>query len=118
MEELCLVNHQPQNHTQFRQSKNNCRNDSIVQYNSLIDIHVVNVHDHYLEEFLLNTRTNFQNDIRLDVDYEVLQRVTNNFTRGDTRINSAKINQLHLFHTLQFSKSIEEYFPSAKIFCA
>ena len=118
VELLCLVNRQSQNHKESSQSTNDDRNHSIIKYNSLIDVHIVNGHDDYLEEFLLNSRTDFQNDIRLDVDYETLQRVTNNFTRHDTRINSRKINQLYLFHTLQFSKSIEEYFPSAKISCA
>ena len=117
MEELCIGNHQSQNHKQSSQSKNDDRNHSIVKYNSLIDIHMVNVHDDYIEEFLLNTRTDFRNNIRLDVDYEALQRVTKNFTRDDTRINARKINQLHLFHTLRFSNSLEEYFPSAKISC-
>ena len=118
MEELYVVNRQSQNHKQSSQSKNDDRNHSVIKYNSLIDLHLVNVHDDYVEEFLLNTRTDFRNNIRLDVDYEALQRVTKNFTRDDMRINSKKINQLHLFHTLEFSKLLEEYFPSANIYCA
>ena len=118
MEVLYISNHQSQNHKQSSQSKNDDRNDSVIKYNALIDIHIANVHDDYIEEFLLNTRTDFRKNIHLDVDYEALQRVTKNFTRNDTRINSAKINQLHLFHTLQYSNSLEEYFPSAKICCS
>lgn len=117
MEELCIVNRQPQSHKQSSQSNNDDRNHAIIKYNSLVNIHMINVHDDYIEEFLLDTRTEFQNHIRLNVDYQTLKRVTNNFTRDDTRINSIKINRLHLFNTLQFSKSVEEYFPSAKIFC-
>ncbi|CAF4176413.1 unnamed protein product, partial [Rotaria magnacalcarata] len=72
-------------------------------------------HDDYIDEFLCNTKTYFQNNILLDIDYKVLQRVTDNFTRDDTRINCTKINELVLFGKVKDSKSVQDYFPFAII---
>ncbi|CAF4488194.1 unnamed protein product [Rotaria sp. Silwood2] len=116
MEKLSVINRHPQNQKQSYKSMNDNQNLSIVKYYSRTELQIVQVHDDYIEEFLLNTKTYLQNNILLDIDYESLQRVThNNFTRDDTRINCAKINKLDLFEKVEDSKSFQDYFPFAKI---
>ncbi|CAF1629902.1 unnamed protein product [Rotaria magnacalcarata] len=117
MRTLSVNNFQPQNHKESCKSMNGCQNLSIAQYNYLNKLNIQHVHDDYIEEFLLNTKTYFQNDLSLNIDYESLERVTRNFTRDDTRINCTKINKLHFFgKTTDFHPDrVQDYFSGAKI---
>ncbi|CAF5048337.1 unnamed protein product, partial [Rotaria sp. Silwood1] len=90
---LSVINRHPQNQKQSYESMNDHQNLSIVKYYSRAELQILQVHDDYIEEFLLNTKTYLQNNILLDIDYESLQRVTHDFMRDDTRINCAKINK-------------------------
>ncbi|CAF3383816.1 unnamed protein product [Rotaria sp. Silwood1] len=89
---------------------NDKSNLSIAKYYYLIELHIDRVHDDYIEEFLCNTKIYFQNNILLNTHYEVLQRVTHNFTSDDTRINCTKVNELSLFGNVEYSKSCKDYF--------
>jgi hypothetical protein len=90
----------------------------LTEYSHLIDLNLVNVNDHYLEEFLCDTKTFFRQTIRLHVIAQTLLRVTKRLTRKDTRRNCAKIDNLIYFDSYQqmtswkSSKSFQEYFPS------
>ncbi|CAF4481158.1 unnamed protein product, partial [Rotaria sp. Silwood2] len=90
MEKLSIDNRYAQNQKESYKLMNDKSNLSIVKYYSLIELQIDRVHDDYFEEFLSNTKTYFQNNIRLVSHYEALQRVTHNFTRDDTRINCTK----------------------------
>ncbi|CAM4982413.1 unnamed protein product [Rotaria socialis] len=94
---------------------NDKSNLSIAKYYNLIDLHIDRAHDDYIDEFLCNAKTYFQNNILLDIDYKVLQRVTHDFTRDDTRINCTKVNELSLSENVKDSKSVQDYFPFAII---
>ncbi|CAF4593766.1 unnamed protein product [Rotaria sp. Silwood1] len=94
---------------------NDNSNLSIAKYYNLITLDIDRAHDDYSEEFLCNTKTYLQNNILLFIRYEALQSVTHNFTRDDTRINCAKINELYLLEKVKDSKSLEDYFPFATI---
>jgi hypothetical protein len=115
VDKLSLINRQSQKQKQSSQLMNDNQNFSIVKYCYLTKLNIRNVHDDYIEEFLLNTKTYLQNNIILDIDYKSLQRVTHNFTRDDTRINSDKINEIYLCEDIKYSKSLYDCFPSAKI---
>ena len=114
LQTLSLINKQPQKNKQSYQSINSNQNSSIVTYNSLLTLYIEKVHDDYLEEFLLSTKTYFRNEILLHVDYNLLERVTNKFTRDDTRINCAKVNEIYTFRYYS-PRSLRDYFPSARI---
>ena len=86
-----------------------------VKYYNLIELHIDRAHDDYIDEFLCNTKTYLQNNILLYVNYETLTRVTDNFTRGDTRINCTKVNELCSFLKGEYQKSCKDYFPFAII---
>jgi hypothetical protein len=115
MERLSLVNHKLPNRKQAYESNNDNRNVSVIKYSFLGELIIFSVHDYYIEQFLLDTKTYLQNNIIIRVKYESLERVTHNFTRYATRINCAKIDKLYLFGQAKRSNSLQEYFPYAKI---
>ncbi|CAF4617799.1 unnamed protein product, partial [Rotaria sp. Silwood2] len=47
-----------------------------VKYSHLIELDIERVYDDYVEEFLSDARTFFQNNIRLRIDSKALLRVT------------------------------------------
>ncbi|CAF2789738.1 unnamed protein product [Rotaria sp. Silwood2] len=115
MEKLSINNLHAQKQKESYKLINDKSNLSIIKYDHLIELQIDRAHDDYIEEFLCNTKTYLQNNIFFDVHYEALKRVTHNFTRDDTRINSTKVNQLFLFGKVECSKSCQDYFPFAVI---
>ncbi|CAF4179368.1 unnamed protein product [Adineta steineri] len=115
MEELSLCNQRAQNRKQSNQSNSDNQNLSVIKYTSLCKLSITSVHGDYVEEFLVDTKTYFQNNLILFVSYESLQRVTYNFSRDATRTNCGKISKLHLCDRESRCNSLEEYFPNAKI---
>ncbi|CAF1518188.1 unnamed protein product [Adineta steineri] len=95
IERLGVFNHKPQNSKPSYQSNTNQSLD-VIKYSFLNVLNIINAHDDYIEQFLFDTKTHFQNDIILYIKYECLERVTNNFTRDITRRNCAKIKTLRL----------------------
>jgi hypothetical protein len=112
---LTVINRKSQHRKQSDESNDDNRNLSLIQFPFLIELTIDDVHDDYIEQFLLDTKTYLRNDVCLYIKYESLQRVTHNFTRDATRINCAKINEIHLRDRKQRSNSLQEYFPYAKI---
>ncbi|CAF1568800.1 unnamed protein product [Rotaria sordida] len=121
MKKLSIDNSYAQNYKQSYKLMNDNQNLSIVKYNYLIELRIYHLaHDDYIEEFLCNTKTYFQNNILLDVDYKALQKVTHHYTRDDTRSNCTKVNELSLFGKFEYSKSLKDkylkdYFSFATI---
>jgi hypothetical protein len=110
---LTLTNRYSQN---YNQSMINDQNLEMVKYYHLVELDIRQVHDDYVEEFLLNTKTYLHNSISLNADFEPLKRITQNFTRNETRINCAKINEMFLYGENKFSiQPLQNYFPFAKI---
>ncbi|CAF1417505.1 unnamed protein product [Rotaria sordida] len=115
MEELTVINRKGQTNKQSYESNNDDRISSVIEYSFLSELDLLNVHDDYIEEFLFDTKTYFQNNVLLRIKCESLQRVTHNFTRDTTRMNCAKINELELSGEPICSDSLQEYFPYARI---
>ncbi|CAF4015581.1 unnamed protein product, partial [Rotaria magnacalcarata] len=46
----------------------------------------------YVKQFIFDTKTCLPNNIRLLVNYRLLEKATRNFTRNTTRNNYAKLN--------------------------
>jgi len=76
--------------------KNDKQQWSIIEYPHLIKLDLAQTHENHLEQFLNNTKMHLLNNIYLRVDYNSLQRVTDNFTRDTTRMNCDKIKYLTL----------------------
>ncbi|CAF3575023.1 unnamed protein product [Rotaria sordida] len=116
MEQLTVINHKPQKRKQSYESNIDNQNLSVIEYFFLNTLDIINTHDDYIEEFLFDTKTYFQNNVYLQINYESLKRVTHNFTRDATRVNCIKINKLYVHLGSKCSDSLQEYFPYAKIF--
>ncbi|CAF1544678.1 unnamed protein product [Adineta ricciae] len=114
LQRLSVQNDHPQKCKPFSKSIDENENSSVIDYPYLNELFIVKVHDDYVEQFLVHSKTSFQNSI-LHINYESLQRITHNFTRDDTRINCTRINQLVLYGEKNHSDCLQEYFPSAKI---
>lgn len=85
----------------------------IIEYSSLTKLCLLEVHDHYVEQFLLDSKAFFPNYLAVSVDFHTLDRVTNHFTRARTRRNAAKIKQLIVVGRRRhdFPQNFEEYSP-------
>ena len=115
MEQLIIDNWQAQHQREESdQLSSYHRKISPIKYFSLGLIKLTDVHDHYLEEFLLHTKTTFDRQLTLLMKYDSLKRVTNNFTRDELRVNARKVVRLVLYGNCEFSTCLEEYFPQAK----
>ncbi|CAF4681581.1 unnamed protein product, partial [Rotaria sp. Silwood1] len=113
MSRLTLINYCSQN---SKQSIDINQNFEIIRYYHLIELDIRECHDDYTEEFLLNTKTYLHNSISLDIDLESLARITQNFTRNETRINCSKVNELFLYgESENLIQSLQNYFPFAEI---
>jgi hypothetical protein len=105
--ELALHNREPQN--------NDNQQWSIIEYPCLNELYLVQTHENYVKQFLSNDKMCLLNNISLHVDYNTLQRVTDNFTSDVTRMNSSKIECLVLYNESELCPGLKDYFPHAEI---
>jgi hypothetical protein len=103
---LTVSNWQPQNDKQHQKSNDDDQVFSIIEYPHLIRLHLLYIHNDYAEQFLFDTKTCLPNDIHLIIDYDLLQRVTHNFTRDATRINYSKVKRLEFHDQVDLSKYV------------
>ena len=107
MKELVLHNREAQ--------KNDNQQWSIIEYLHIILLDLIQAHDNYVEQFLNNAKCCLINDIYLHVDYNTLQRVTENFTNDVTRMNCSKIKWLILYDKPELCPGLKDYFPQTEI---
>ncbi|CAF1414465.1 unnamed protein product [Rotaria sordida] len=115
IEKLTLYNKKRQNNKQYRKSKENIEHLSIVEYPYLTNLTLYNTHYDYIEEFLLDTKTCLTNGVYLSLNYKSLKKVTRNFKRNATRINSNKVNRLHISGEFKITEHLKNYFSHAII---
>ena len=108
MKTLTLCNRKPQ--------KTDNEQWPIIEYPNLTDIDIVQVHDDYVEQFLLDTKMCLPNKVSLKIDYKSLERVTHNFTRDGTRNNCSKINSLIFLYKPEVCQHLKDYFPYTIIY--
>ncbi|CAF1500947.1 unnamed protein product, partial [Rotaria sordida] len=87
LENISIHNFQPQNNKSCTESNKDNQYLSIVKYTYLTNLSLIKVHDDYIEQFLVYTKVSLPNNVHLNISYESLKRVTNNFTRNATQIN-------------------------------
>ncbi|CAF1432737.1 unnamed protein product [Rotaria sordida] len=116
MEKLTLINMKPQINKFYQQSKNDHQHLSIViKYSHLTDLNLTKIDEDYPEQFLLDTKMSLPNGIFLQTDYQLLNSVTHNFTRNETRQNCAKLKIIFFINKSEFPEHLKDYFPCAKI---
>ncbi|CAF4495152.1 unnamed protein product [Rotaria sp. Silwood2] len=94
----------PQTFKQEQDSNNNSRKLSVIEYSHLITHGLINVHDDYAEQFLLDTKTCLSNYIRLGINYDQLQRVIENFTRSSPKWQYSTTNNVKTLHSIEDAK--------------
>lgn len=101
-------------HSQKQKSNNNDQDLHVIEYSYRAQLYLLEIHDDYLEQFLLHSKSLFSKQISVSVHYNALQRVINQFTRDQTRINSAQIKHFFVPGRHQLSKEFRDYFPNLK----
>ncbi|CAF3862119.1 unnamed protein product [Rotaria magnacalcarata] len=92
MEKLILINNKRQNNKQFRKSKNINQDLSIIEYPYLIELDLSKAQKDYYEQFLFDIKTCLPNNIRVNMDYRLVKKVTRNFRRPTTRMGLVEGN--------------------------
>lgn len=115
MKELTVINNKPQKNRLYIKSKNDNQDLLIIKFPNLTRLTLVEAHDDYVELFLVDTIMHFTHTVTLTVDYETIKRVTNDFTRNETRINCTKLRYLRLFGVPEITKHIKDYCPQTNI---
>ena len=95
MERLAVKYDKAQNFRQLHGSINGSEPLSVSDYPFLNQLIIVDVHDDYIEQFLLHSKACLR-DTTLSVNYTSLERVTQRFTRDETRTYCAEISKLIL----------------------
>jgi hypothetical protein len=114
LEKLTSINQKRKNNKQFRKLKN--QNLSIIKYPYLIELDLSQAHKDYHEQFLFDTKTCLPNNVRVQMYYPLVKKVTRNFRRNTTRSNCAKMSSVFFNHKSKFPDHLKDYFPHAQIF--
>jgi hypothetical protein len=87
---------------------------SYIEYLNLTSLDVNFVDDYYIEQFLLNTKTYAPRLTEINVRFDRLRIVTENFTRDATRDNCRNIKRLIFEKTINYPypEELYLYFPS------
>jgi hypothetical protein len=113
LRKLTISNLKPQNE---KSSSSDNKDLPIIEYSSLTELYLIEIHDDYLEEFLLDFKSLIRNCLTVSVYYDCISRVTNGFTRDETRINSAKIKDLFIPGRHELSDEFLNYFSSLETY--
>ncbi len=89
----------------------NNKSFSIVEYPHLTSLDIKYVHINYVERLLHESKTRLPRLTELQINYDKLQTVTENFTRDATRLNCIKVKRLILDTTIAQPKDFYVYFP-------
>jgi hypothetical protein len=112
---LSVNNKQPQKNKFSQQSNDDDQHLSIIEYLHLTLLVLYDAHDDYVEQFLLDTKTCLTMKFCIDVHYEVLDRVTHNFTREATRINCSKLFCLDIPREISIPMHLKDYLPHTEM---
>jgi hypothetical protein len=111
LKNLDVFNRNSQSHSSDDLNSNGNQLYPIFEYPHLISLALLGSHIDYIEQFLNNTKTHLPRLTQLEVNYDRLRIVTENFTRDATRFNCAKVKKLIIYQTLPLSKDFCTYFP-------
>ncbi|CAF2980800.1 unnamed protein product [Rotaria sp. Silwood2] len=117
MKELTIKNRKAQNNKQLIKSNNDNQMLSIIEYPNLTRLDLFYTHNDYIELFLFDRKMSLPNNLHLCVDYQLLEKVTYNFTRYERPNNFAKLAALYFYPVDQIDERIKKYFPHICIRC-
>ncbi len=111
MSKLTVNNDKPQ-----KNKFDDNRHLSIIEYSYLTHLDLSLAHQDYVEQFLLDTKTWFPRRLKLEVDYQSINKVTLNFTRNQTRINCTNFIYLDVPSQIPITQQLKDYFPYMRIY--
>ncbi|CAF3664120.1 unnamed protein product [Rotaria sp. Silwood1] len=108
---LTVINSQQQNEKQTRQLYNNEKLFSIIKFPHIFQLNLEYAHIDYVEQFLFDTNTYLPCLDQLQIQFEHLYIITENFTSNSTRAVCSKIKRIDFSETVVQSKDFYLYFP-------
>ncbi|CAF3935349.1 unnamed protein product [Adineta steineri] len=109
--DLSIHNHeQQQQYKRLNEADENNPQLSIIEFSHLNNLRLDSSHIDYAEQFLDEMNTRLPCLIHLDVSYEDLEIVTENFTRDATRRNCAQLNRIQFYKSIVLSENFYLYF--------
>jgi hypothetical protein len=107
---LTIDNLTPQEHKDEIEAINVNQN-STIYFPQLVVIILIDAHIDYVDQFLRHTKSHVPCLSSLEINYEKLVNVTNNFTSDLTRINCAQLKRLWIGEEIVYPKHFYLYFP-------
>ncbi|CAF0937763.1 unnamed protein product [Adineta steineri] len=113
--DLSIHNHEQQEqHKRLNEADENNPQLSIIEFSHLNNLRLGSSHIDYAENFLDEMNTRLPCLIHLDISYENLEIVTENFTRDATRRSCAQLNRIQFHKSIVLSQNFYLYFSSLK----
>ena len=113
LKDLTVINSTPQSKRYQNESmeKQSCIS-SVIAYNHLVQLEFIHAHTDYVDQFLYCTKAYVPQLNTLEIQYDKLVLVTNNFTNDATRINCSQLKQLRFDEFIAYPEHFPNYFPS------
>ncbi|CAF0767868.1 unnamed protein product [Adineta steineri] len=99
---LTICNLEPQKKKQH--------SSTLISFPHLNLLNLIDAHDDYAEQFLVDTKTHLPCLLELCITYESLEIVTSNFTNDATRLYCSKLKGLHTDKPFVRPEHFDEYF--------
>jgi hypothetical protein len=103
LKELFIMNTQPQKEKQ--------KSIPLITFSHLILLNLYEAHVDYAEQFLVDKHCHLPCLLNLDISYESLVLITNNFTNDATRLTCSKLTNLRIREPFVSPKTFHQYFP-------
>ncbi|CAF3724798.1 unnamed protein product [Rotaria sp. Silwood1] len=103
LKELHIINEEPQ--------KDKHQSMPLIIFSHLILLNIDTAHADYAEQFLVDKRCYLPCLLNLNISYESLVLVTNNFTNDATRHTCSKLTSLRIKELFVPPKTFHQYFP-------
>ena len=88
---------------------------ALIQFTLLEGLHVHLAHIDYVEQFLVEAKSQLPRLQRITVEYESLVMITNHFTNERTRRNCSQVRRIDLQKPFVYPENFYSYFPSIGI---
>ncbi|CAM4870442.1 unnamed protein product [Rotaria socialis] len=103
LKELYIFNEKPQ--------KNKQQSMTLIAFSHLIDLDLSSAHADYAERFLVDKHCYLPCLLNINIRYEPLALVTNNFTGDATRLTCSKLTSVCLEEPFVSPETFSKYFP-------
>jgi hypothetical protein len=103
LKEMNIMNKEPQ--------KDKQKSSLLITFSYLINLNLQGAHADYAEQFLVDKYCHLSCLLNLNIDFESLVLLTNNFTNDATRLTCSKLTSLRINEPFVPPKNFYQYFP-------